>query len=412
MIPPPPNTSSLTCTPEEESEYYKDVEHMFATLYFFLPFSAAGAFIANVIYLIVVTVGIRKGKLPLKRYALTINRTCADIFTILVGAYFYMKQKMERCDSHICLPVESGVSRYVLQVVFVLNYWCVSLSYSGIAVLTNYAVRAPLQYKVNLTSMKVAKYIVMGWMALLFCFFLCVLLVHQGELDYNSNSVIHLFLDDFDSDEYIGEWIVDLCQHINTHPGTRSLIVTILPPILFYLISVVSYVFIIHLLFSRRKVSSYHRHWGSMLRLGIHLILFAGTCALTGTAYLGSFSIGNFCEQHQKNEPMCLEAVVSYMWNTAAALIGWICRMVIDATVDTLNDDVLRRTFFNSIRHRLSYGPTNTANDISCHKTSTGPSRKSESVQMESLIKKPPSRTRRLKITAQKKATILEESIA
>ncbi|CAP35618.2 Protein CBG18104 [Caenorhabditis briggsae] len=361
---------------------------MFATLYFFLPFSAAGAFIANVIYLIVVTVGIRKGKLPLKRYALTINRTCADIFTILVGAYFYMKQKMERCDSHICLPVESGVSRYVLQVVFVLNYWCVSLSYSGIAVLTNYAV--------NLTSMKVAKYIVMGWMALLFCFFLCVLLVHQGELDYNSNSVIHLFLDDFDSDEYIGEWIVDLCQHINTHPGTRSLIVTILPPILFYLISVVSYVFIIHLLFSRRKVSSYHRHWGSMLRLGIHLILFAGTCALTGTAYLGSFSIGNFCEQHQKNEPMCLEAVVSYMWNTAAALIGWICRMVIDATVDTV--DIA--CFF--IIH----------SKISCHKTSTGPSRKSESVQMESLIKKPPSRTRRLKITAQKKATILEESIA
>ena len=101
------------------------------------------------IYLIVVTVGIRKGKLPLKRYALTINRTCADIFTIIVGTYFYMKQKMDRCDSHICLPVETDVSRYVLQVVFVLNYWCVSLSYSGIAVLTNYAVRAPLQYKVR-----------------------------------------------------------------------------------------------------------------------------------------------------------------------------------------------------------------------------------------------------------------------
>ncbi|EFO98601.1 hypothetical protein CRE_20274 [Caenorhabditis remanei] len=337
MIPPPPNTSSLTCTPEEESENYKAVENMFATLYFFLPFSALGALIGNVIYLIVVTVGIRKGKLPLKRYALTINRTCADIFTIIVGTYFYMKQKMDRCDSHICLPVETDVSRYVLQVVFVLNYWCVSLSYSGIAVLTNYAVRAPLQYKVNLTSMKVAKYILIGWLALLFCFLLCVVLVHRGELDYNSNSVIHLFLDDFDSDEYIGEWLVDLCNHIKSHPGTRSLIVTILPPIFFYLISVVSYVFIIHLLFSRRKVSSYHRHWGSMLRLGIHLILFAGTCALTGTAYLGSFSIGDFCEQHQTNEPMCLEAVVSYMWNTAAALIGWICRMVIDATVDTVD---------------------------------------------------------------------------
>uniref|UniRef100_A0A1I7TBA3 G_PROTEIN_RECEP_F1_2 domain-containing protein n=1 Tax=Caenorhabditis tropicalis TaxID=1561998 RepID=A0A1I7TBA3_9PELO len=337
MIPPPPNTSSLTCTPQEESENYEAVEKMFATLYFFLPFSAFGALTANVIYLIVVTVGIRKGKLPLKRYALTINRTCADIFTLLVGAYFYMKQKMDRCDSHICLPVESDVSRYVLQVVFVLNYWCVSLSYSGIAVLTNYAVRAPLQYKVNLTSMKVAKYIMIGWLTLLFCFLLCVVLVHRGELDYNSNSVIHLFLDDFDSDEYIGEWLVDLCNHIKSHPGTRSLVVTILPPILFYMISVVSYVFIIHLLFSRRKVTSYHRHWGSMLRLGIHLILFAGTCALTGTAYLGSFSIGDFCEQHTTNEPMCLEAVVAYMWNTAAALIGWICRMVIDATVDTVD---------------------------------------------------------------------------
>lgn len=43
MIPPPPNTSSLTCTPEEESENYKAVENMFATLYFFLPFSAFAA---------------------------------------------------------------------------------------------------------------------------------------------------------------------------------------------------------------------------------------------------------------------------------------------------------------------------------------------------------------------------------
>lgn len=36
-----------------------------------------------------------------------------------------------------------------------------------------------------------------------------------------------------------------------------------------------------------------------MLRLGIHLILFAGTCALTGTAYLGSFSIGDICENYK-----------------------------------------------------------------------------------------------------------------
>ncbi|EGT52022.1 hypothetical protein CAEBREN_01911 [Caenorhabditis brenneri] len=270
---------------------------MFSVLYFLLPIFACVALLANIFYLIVVSVGLRRGKLPLKRYALTINRSCADIFTILVGAYFYMKQKMDRCDGHICLPVETDVSRYVLQVVFVLNYWCVSLSYSGIAVLTNYAVRAPLQYKVNLTSIKVAKYILLGWLTMVFCFLLCVLLVHKGELDYNSNSVIHMFLDDFDdSDENLADWLVDLCIHIKSHPGTRSLIVTILPPIFFYLISVVSYIFIIQLLFSRRKVSSYHRHWGSMLRLGIHLILFAGTCLLTGTAYLGSFSIGDFCE--------------------------------------------------------------------------------------------------------------------
>ena len=43
------------------------------------------------------------------------------------------------------------------------------------------------------------------------------------------------------------------------------------------------------------------------------------------------------CSTSFQNEPMCLEAVVSYMWNTAAALIGWICRMVIDATVDTVD---------------------------------------------------------------------------
>uniref|UniRef100_A0A8R1I345 Uncharacterized protein n=1 Tax=Caenorhabditis japonica TaxID=281687 RepID=A0A8R1I345_CAEJA len=135
------------CSPEEEEDNYQAVERMFDSLYFFLPITALGALLANTIYLIVVTVGIKKGKLPLKRYALTINRTNADIFTILVGTYFFMKQKMERCDSHICLPAEYDLSKYVLQVVFILNYWCVSLSYTGIAVLTNYAVRAPLQYK-------------------------------------------------------------------------------------------------------------------------------------------------------------------------------------------------------------------------------------------------------------------------
>ncbi|CAI2349613.1 unnamed protein product [Caenorhabditis sp. 36 PRJEB53466] len=202
--------------------------------------------------------------------------------------------------------------------------------------------------------------------------------------------------------QFIGEWLVDLCIHINSHPGTRSLIVTIVPPLVFYIISVVSYVFIIQLLLSRRKSSAYHRHWGSMFRLGIHLLLFAGTCALTGTAYLGSFSIGHFCEQHSSNEPMCLEAVLAYMWNTAAALIGWILRMVIDASVDTLNDDVLRRTFVKCIRRRLPSNFTNDVNlsvsqiptklnnlEVSFNKTSTGPSRKSASVQMESLIKKP-----------------------
>uniref|UniRef100_A0A8R1I6G4 Uncharacterized protein n=1 Tax=Caenorhabditis japonica TaxID=281687 RepID=A0A8R1I6G4_CAEJA len=137
------------CSPEEEEDNYQAVERMFDSLYFFLPITALGALLANTIYLIVVTVGIKKGKLPLKRYALTINRTNADIFTILVGTYFFMKQKMERCDSHICLPAEYDLSKYVLQVVFILNYWCVSLSYTGIAVLTNYAVRAPLQYKLS-----------------------------------------------------------------------------------------------------------------------------------------------------------------------------------------------------------------------------------------------------------------------
>lgn len=36
-----------------------------------------------------------------------------------------------------------------------------------------------------------------------------------------------------------------------------------------------------------------------MCRLGVHLILFASTCALTAFAYLGSFSIGRFCDQHK-----------------------------------------------------------------------------------------------------------------
>ncbi|CAI2349725.1 unnamed protein product [Caenorhabditis sp. 36 PRJEB53466] len=369
-------TSRKYCSPEQEAQNYEAIERMFATLYFFLPFSAFAAFLANTTYLIVVTVGIRKGKLPLKRYALAINRTFADIFTIIIGAYFFTKQKLERCDSHICLPAETDLSKYVLQVVFILNYWCVSLSYTGIAVLTNYAVRAPLQYKINLTSWKVAKYIVLGWLVLFVSFLLCIFLVHRGELNYNSNSVIHLFLDDFDSDEFIGEWLVDLCIHINSHPGTRSLIVTIVPPLLFYIISVVSYVFIIQLLLSRRKSSAYHRHWGSMFRLGIHLLLFAGTCALTGTAYLGSFSIGHFCEQHSLNEPTCLEDVISYTWNLAAALIGWILRMIIGAAIDTLNDDVLRRTFCKSVRRRF---PCNLTNDMSCQQILSIPPRKFES---------------------------------
>uniref|UniRef100_A0A8R1EEV5 Uncharacterized protein n=1 Tax=Caenorhabditis japonica TaxID=281687 RepID=A0A8R1EEV5_CAEJA len=248
---------------------------------------------------------------------------------------------------------------------------------------------------INLTSLKVAKYIVFGWFGLFFAFVLCIFVVHDGELDYNSNSVIHLFLDDFDSDEYIGEWLVDLCTHIRSHPGTRSLIVTIVPPLIFYAISVVSYLFIIQLLCSRRKISAYHRHWGSMFRLGIHLLLFAGTCALTGSAYLGSFTIGHFCEQHNTNEPMCLEAVLEYMRNTAAALLGWMIRMIIDATVDTV--DIACFLIIHA--------------KVSCNKNSTtAGGRKTESVHMEALIRKSP-RAKKCRLVEKKSTTIIEEEL-
>ncbi|CAD6190351.1 unnamed protein product [Caenorhabditis auriculariae] len=356
------NLSDKTCDLDKESRDYDTVEVHFSVIRYVMPFLAIAALLGNLTFIGLVFWGIRHGRLPLKRYLMVINRSVADIATTTIALTYFLKESFHNCDDeHICYSNDGGVSSLILQVAFMLDYWAVALSYSGIALLTWYAVRAPLAYKIRLTSATVTRLIIVSWagMSVLLLFF--VLFWHGGELNFNGNAVIHLFLDNYGEDDHVAIWLVDLCVEIEHHPPYRAAMESMLPPIVFYLISLTSYMLVSQELFHRRGSSIYKRHHAAMWRLGSHLLIFSTTCLLMGAAFYGSLPMEAFCKQQKLNGEACMDPVVTYTFFAAAAVIGWFLRMIIDAAIDMFVDGVLRRAVFGRARTIASTATMTTA---------------------------------------------------
>ncbi|CAI5445882.1 unnamed protein product [Caenorhabditis angaria] len=364
---------------DNEIESIEMVEQIFGFINAVMPIMAILALIINLNFLVAVIYGVRRGRLPLKRYVMTINRSLADMMTICIAGTRYITEYFTRCNNaHYCAPIDNTWFSNLMQTTFILNYWSVSLSYTGIAFLTYYAVRSPLQYKVRLTSSKVIRIILFSWLSMIFLLFTSVFLFQDGKLNYNGNSVIHLFFDDFSKNDHIGIWLVDLCVQIENHSSYKSAMVTMIPPLIFYIISIGCYCLISQELFYRRTTNIYKRHRSAVWRLGTHLLLFSVACFLTATAYYGSIPISNFCDPNSKDEEryLCMGPVVSYTMYTAAAVIGWFARMTVDGFIDTYVDGVLRQSFFQAFRPVQSNFTVTTADtrhplEISTHKVST-----------------------------------------
>uniref|UniRef100_A0AC35GQU3 G-protein coupled receptors family 1 profile domain-containing protein n=2 Tax=Panagrolaimus sp. PS1159 TaxID=55785 RepID=A0AC35GQU3_9BILA len=62
---------------------------------------------------------------------------------------------------------ESIFPDHFMQLVVTLNYWILATSYFGISVLTCYAVRLPLRYKLGLSMGRVTRAITFGWIIMI-----------------------------------------------------------------------------------------------------------------------------------------------------------------------------------------------------------------------------------------------------
>lgn len=51
--------------------------------------------------------------------------------------------------------------------IITFNYWMLAGSYFGIGMLTFYAVRTPLKYKLGLDASRVARFIALGWLLMI-----------------------------------------------------------------------------------------------------------------------------------------------------------------------------------------------------------------------------------------------------
>ncbi|CAB3402293.1 unnamed protein product [Caenorhabditis bovis] len=342
------NSSSIEeaelCSSEDEGADYRRIETIFHSINYALPLCAIAALASNINLLICIRRGIRQKRLPIKRYVMTIHRCVSDVVTLLVGFAYSANEYMNNCDNdHICIQSNSSWFSSLLQAIFILNYWSVALSYAGIAILTYIAVKSPLQYKVHLRCSVVLKTLGISWIAMILSFVSCIWLFHDGKLNYHANMVVHLFLDDFDKNEHVAIWLVDLCVNIDLQSPYRSALVTLAPPLFFYVVSLVAYCIISVELFNKRTTNAIKRHKSAMWRLGTHLVFFSITCFLTGFAYYGSLPMEQFCTSQKLNLNACLEPVVFYTRSTALAVFGWFMRMFFDGLIDVYVDGVLRR---------------------------------------------------------------------
>uniref|UniRef100_A0A1I7X6L9 G_PROTEIN_RECEP_F1_2 domain-containing protein n=1 Tax=Heterorhabditis bacteriophora TaxID=37862 RepID=A0A1I7X6L9_HETBA len=134
----------------DESASFDFVDNLLSTLSVAMLICASVALLSNITFLIIIYIGVHRGELPLKRFLLVANRSLADLATSMVALVYLVSAAMSDCENeHLGCIAQTHDYPEPLQISITLDYWAVALSYSGIAILTWYAVKSPLQYKVG-----------------------------------------------------------------------------------------------------------------------------------------------------------------------------------------------------------------------------------------------------------------------
>ncbi|PAV87329.1 hypothetical protein WR25_12039 [Diploscapter pachys] len=390
-----------------------------------IPLISLIAATENILFVILIYFGVRKGEMPLKRFMLVANRSIADALTALITLIYISKEHLKVCDDpHFGCMTENDGWSYLVQCTFILDYWSVSVSYSGIALLTWYAVKNPLEYKMRLSMLKIFKFICVGWAFLFVFLIVCYATWHSKNLNFNSNGMIHVVLDNFNEHEKTN-WIVDICELIIeedlesanpipqyyippvlTHKinetvlalqqrGSNPIAVKqqalhplisaaqiLVPAAILYLVALVSYAVVSLVLFRRRGSAIYHRHYWAIWRLGCHLFLFSCTCALILLAVFGSLPLKGFCTMaimYPTSDAFpCADVFYNYTIVAKFATLGWFLRMCFDPVIDILIDGVFRRAIISmSRKHNLVTTsqtvsiPADSSKHPLCHETNS-----------------------------------------
>ncbi|CAJ0943294.1 unnamed protein product, partial [Mesorhabditis belari] len=325
------------------------------------------ALFANVLFLLCLLVGVQRRNLPVKRFLFVANRSCADVVTAVVVLVYLVLSRSSVChDIHLgCTSDQPAANPLPLQVVITLDYWAVAGSYSGIALLTWYAVRSPLGYKLHLTSSWVLRSLSVGWAAMS-GFLGSIMLLTKEDTNFDSNGMIYVILHrlraglGLKNDEAL-LWYVDLCHNLSerSQPQFGGAIALLLP-VFAYAVSFFSYLLVSFVLYRRRQETRISkRHFACVWRLGMHMGLFTVTCALMAVSYYATGPMKNSClqfldsvendsmEMEEQVETPCLSpSLLRYSLLCSVASVGWFSRMCLDPIIDLMIDSHLRRTIF------------------------------------------------------------------
>ncbi|CAD5222035.1 unnamed protein product [Bursaphelenchus xylophilus] len=346
---------------QKESLYYAVLEFIFKYLPGLLLGLCSLAVFVNLFLLLITTIGIRRKKVPAKRLLFVANRSVVDAIAAAVSLVYLYKVEIQ-CDVVECKTV-AFVPDIAMQLIVTFNYWMLAGSYFGIGMLTFYAVRTPLQYKLSLNVARVAKFIALGWVVMIGLLCLVVFATEQQTM-FDSNGMMYMMRNQYYG--LLGEWMVALCEKVIDKSMMETGAISLILPICSYVTTLLSYGFVALVLFRRRQdrrnVSSLNRDHTAIWRLGVHLGVFTFSFCLMAVAYAATFPMAESCfnwsellmENHQAtidghnvDDDNCslehLYAFTRYAVLTSLASIGWFLRMSLDPLIDTVLDTHIRR---------------------------------------------------------------------
>uniref|UniRef100_A0A914CB87 G-protein coupled receptors family 1 profile domain-containing protein n=1 Tax=Acrobeloides nanus TaxID=290746 RepID=A0A914CB87_9BILA len=237
----------------------------------------------------------------------------------------------------------------VMQSVLTIDYWILAGSYFGISILTCYAVRTPLKYKLSLTITRIVEFLVLGWVVIIGSLVGITLTTEQQTM-FDSNGMMYMMRNQYhEHGSTLGHWMVGFCEIIMGKSVAQIGVISLVLPFLSYLTTLLSYAFVAILLFRRRTDKRVaNRHQACVWRLGMHLGVFTISFVLMALAYFATFPMVDSCNswseylrqrvQVDVETKICdishLEAFMRYAILTSLSSIGWFLRMSLDPAID------------------------------------------------------------------------------